>query len=220
VVVSPKSFLLSDDIHRYLVAHSAPLGQVREGLVTETGRLGDISVMQIAPEQSVFLTILTRLVRARRAVEVGTFTGMSALSIALGLPPDGHLLCCDVSEEWTAVARRAWEEAGVADRVELRIGPALDTLRSLPPDPVLDLVFIDADKTGYLAYWEELVPRVRPDGVLLIDNVLQQGRVVDPAADDASVTAIRQFNDRAVADERVELVLLPISDGLTVARKR
>jgi caffeoyl-CoA O-methyltransferase len=220
VVVSPKSFLLSDDIHRYLVAHSAPLGQVREGLVTETGRLGDISVMQIAPEQSVFLTILTRLVRARRAVEVGTFTGYSSLCIARGLAQGGSLLCCDVSEEWTEIGRRAWAAAGLADRIELRIGPALDTLKALPATADIDLVFIDADKPGYAAYWAELVPRVRPGGLLLVDNVLWSGEIIDPEVSDANTSALRAFNDLVASDDRVDTVVLTAFDGLTIARRR
>jgi caffeoyl-CoA O-methyltransferase len=216
----PKSFLLSDDIHRYLVEHSTPLDDVRRRLVEETETLGGIAVMQVAPEQSVFLTLITRLVGARSAIEVGTFTGLSALCIAQGLAPGGHLLCCDVSDEWTSIARRYWEEAGVGDRIELRLAPAIETLRSLPRDADVDLAFIDADKGGYVGYWEEIVPRVRSGGVVLVDNTLQGGAVVDPAATADNVIAIRKFNDHAVADPRVELVLLPVSDGLTMAVKR
>jgi len=218
-VVSPKSFLLSEDIHDYLIEHSTPLDDIRTRLIAETAELGGISVMQIADEQSILITILTRLLGVRTAVEVGTFTGMSSLAIALGMPPDGHLLCCDVSEEWTAVARRYWAEAGVDGRIELRIGPAIETLRALPSEATFDLAFIDADKPGYVGYWDELVPRIRPGGVLLVDNVLQNGSITDPAATHESVLAMRTFNDHAAADSRVELVMLPISDGLTVARK-
>ena len=217
--MSPKSFLLTDEIHRYLLGHSTALDDVRRRLVAETAELGGISRMQISPEQSIFTTILARLLGVRTAVEVGTFTGMSSLSIALALPVDGHLLCCDVSEEWTAVARRYWAEAGVAQRIELRIAPALDTLRSLPAEPHVDLAFIDADKAGYVGYWDELVPRIRPGGVLLVDNVLQAGHIIDPGQQDESVVAMRAFNDHAAADARVELVMLPIADGLTLARK-
>jgi caffeoyl-CoA O-methyltransferase len=216
----PKSFLLSDDIHGYLIGHSTPLDDVRRRLVAETESLGGIAMMQVAPEQSVFLTLVTRLVSARQAIEVGTFTGLSALCIAQGMAPGGHLLCCDVSDEWTSVARRYWEEAGVADRIELRLAPAIETLRSLPRDAVVDLAFIDADKVGYIGYWEEIVPRVRSGGVVLVDNTLQGGAVVDAASTAESVVAIRNFNDHAVADPRVELVLLPVSDGLTMAVKR
>jgi len=217
--VTPKSFLLNEQIHQYILEHSSTVDDIRQRLAAETAELGPISMMQIAPEQSLFTTLLTRALGVRRAVEVGTFTGMSSLSIALGMPADGRLLCCDVSEEWTAVAKRYWAEAGVANRIELRIGPAADTLKALPPDPVFDLAFIDADKTGYITYWEEIVPRMRPGGVLLIDNVLQMGRIVDPGAEGESIVAIRTFNIHAAADSRVELVMLPIGDGLTMARR-
>jgi caffeoyl-CoA O-methyltransferase len=216
----PKSFLLSDDIHRYLMDHSTQLDELRRRLIEETAGLGGIAGMQVAPEQSIFLTLVTRLAGTRSAVEVGTFTGLSALSIAMGLAPGGRLVCCDVSDEWTSVARRYWTEAGMADRIELRLGPAIDTLRAMPGAESVDLAFIDADKGGYIDYWDELVPRVRPGGVLLVDNTLQGGAVVDPSETREQVEAIRRFNARAVADERVELVLLPVSDGLTMAVKR
>ena len=215
----PKSFLLNQEIHQYMLEHSSSIDDIRQRLAAETAELGPISMMQIAPEQSLFTTLLTRAIGARQAVEVGTFTGMSSLSIALGLPSDGKLLCCDVSEEWTAIARRYWAEAGVADRIELRIGPAADTLRALSPEPAFDLAFIDADKGGYITYWQEIVPRMRPGGILLIDNVLQNGQINDPAATGESVIAMRAFNIHATADPRVELVMLPIGDGLTMARR-
>jgi caffeoyl-CoA O-methyltransferase len=159
------------------------------------------------------------LLGARRAVEVGTFTGYSSLCIARGLADGGSLLCCDVSEEWTAIARKAWERAGVGDRIELRIAPALETLRALPADPEVDLVFIDADKPNYPAYWDELVPRVRPGGLLLADNVLWSGQIVDESASGDNVNALREFNEKVAADERVEAVMLTAFDGLTIARK-
>ena len=176
--------------------------------------------MQIAPEQGAFLTLLTRLIGAKSAVEVGTFTGYSSLCIARGLPADGHLLCCDVSEEWTSVARRAWESAGVADRIELKIAPGADTLRALPDAETIDLAFIDADKPGYPVYYEEILQRMRPNGVLLVDNVLWDGRVIQADADDDNTVAIRAFNDMVKADDRVEAVILPIADGLTLCRKK
>jgi caffeoyl-CoA O-methyltransferase len=216
----PKSFFLSPEIHRYLVEHGTPPDDVQRDLIDETNGLGDIAMMQTSPEQGAFMTLLTRLVGARRAIEVGTFTGYSALAIARGLPDDGQLLCCDVSEEWTAIARRAWERAGVADRVDLRIGPALDTLRSLPRDESCDLAFIDADKPNYANYFEELVPRVRRNGVILVDNTLWSGAVVDASATDANTEAIRAFNDLVAADDRVDCVMLPVADGLTLLRKR
>ena len=186
----------------------------------ETAQMGDLSQMQIAPEQGAFLTLLTRLVGARYAVEVGTFTGYSSLCIARGLPAGGHLLCCDVSEEWTAIARRAWATAGVADRIELRLAPAADTLRALPREETIDFAFIDADKPGYPVYYEEILARLRPNGVLLVDNVLWDGRVVRSDADDDNTKAIRAFNDMVAADDRVETVMLPIADGLTLCRKK
>ena len=175
--------------------------------------------MQIGDDQGQLLTMLTRLVGARRAVEVGTFTGYSGMCIARGLAEDGSLLCCDVSEEWTAIASRAWERAGLNDRIELKIAPAVETLRALPRDAVFDLVFIDADKPGYVAYWEELVPRVREGGLLLADNVLWSGEIVDDTITDQNAVALRAFNDLVAADERVEVVVLPAFDGLTIARK-
>jgi caffeoyl-CoA O-methyltransferase len=219
--VSPKSFLLTPELHDYIVAHSAPIDDVQRDLIAETAALGSVSGMQIAPEQGAFMTILVRAIGARRAVEVGTFTGYSSLCIARGLAEGGTLLCCDVSEEWTSIARRAWQRAGVADRITLRLAPALDTLRSLPAEPHLDLAFVDADKGGYRAYAEELIPRLRSGGLLLVDNVLWNGRVLDPSADSGEDTRhIRAFNDWLVTDRRVECVLLPVADGLTMAVRR
>jgi caffeoyl-CoA O-methyltransferase len=217
---APKSFALSPEIHAYLVAHGTPPDALQRELIAETKALGGISLMQIAPEQGAFLTLITRLLGARRAIEVGTFTGYSSLCIARGLPRDGQLLCCDVSEEWTSIAKRFWERAGVADRIELRIGPAARTLRSLPKDPVLDLAFIDADKGGYADYYEEILERLRPGGLILVDNVLWMGRVVDATDADEQTEHIRRFNEQVAEDERVDRVMLPIADGLTLARKR
>jgi caffeoyl-CoA O-methyltransferase len=175
--------------------------------------------MQIGDDQATFMEILARAIGARRAVEVGTFTGYSALAVARGMGPEGHLLCLDVSEEWTAIAREYWARAGVDDRIELRLGPAIDTLRSLPNDEQFDLAFVDADKTGYPDYYDELIPRLRAGGLLLADNTLQGGRVIDESADDSSTSAIRIFNDRVAADSRVRVVLLPIGDGVSVIQK-
>jgi caffeoyl-CoA O-methyltransferase len=218
--VSPKSFLLTPQVHDYIVAHSTPIDEVQRELIAETAALGSVSGMQIAPEQGAFLTILARATGARRAVEVGTFTGYSSLCIARGLAEGGTLLCCDVSEEWTAIARRAWQRAGVADRITLRLAPAVQTLRSLPPEPHLDLAFVDADKGGYRAYAEELIPRLRPGGLLMVDNVLWDGRVLDDADSGEDTKHIRAFNDWLVTDPRVECVLLPVADGLTMAVRR
>lgn len=216
----PKSFFLAADVHEYLVAHGTPPDDVLSDLIVETAGLGPIAGMQVAPEQGALLTFLVAALEVRNAVEVGTFTGYSAVCIARGLPADGRLLCCDVSEEWTGIARRAWERAGVADRIELRIAPAIETLRALPREPTVDFAFIDADKVSYPAYYEELLARLSPRGVLVVDNVLWGGRVVDPAADDDNTSAIRAFNDLVAADERVQAVMLPVSDGLTLIRRR
>jgi caffeoyl-CoA O-methyltransferase len=215
-----KSLLpLTDELHAYLVAHGSTPDEIAQGLIDETEAvLPDVVNMQIAPEQAAFLTMITRLVGVRQAVEVGTFTGLSSLAIARGMAPDGRLICLDISDEYTAMARRYWQRAGVADRIDLRIGQALDELRKLPTEPHLDLAFIDADKTSYPMYWDELVPRLRPGGVVLVDNTLWYGRVLAPVSEDDR--AVVAFNDRVLEDERVDLVLLPIGDGLTMARRR
>jgi caffeoyl-CoA O-methyltransferase len=209
---------LTPELHEYLLAHSTPPDDVVAELITETrAALPRNATMQIGFEQAAFLRMLTTALGVRRAVEVGTFTGLSSLSIARGLADGGRLTCFDISTEYTDVARRYWKRAGVDDRIELRIGPAAENLRSLPDEPHLDLVFIDADKESYSTYWNELVPRTKSGGLLLVDNTLWSGRVVAPQSE--SDRAVADFNALAVADTRVELVILPISDGLTMARK-
>ena len=215
-----KSLGLAPQLHAYLVAHGTPPDAVQRELIAETAKLGPIAVMQVAPEQGAFLTLIARLIGARSAVEVGTFTGYSSLAIARGLAPGGRLLCCDVSAEWTTLAKRAWERAGIADRIELHIAPALETLRALPEATRFDLAFIDADKTNYANYYEEILARTRPGGLILVDNVLWGGAVVDAAAQDENTLAIRAFNEKVAADPRVDCVMTPISDGLTLLRKR
>jgi len=215
-----KSLGLEPALHRYLVDHGTPPDEIQQGLIDETRKLGGISMMQIAPEQGAFMTLLTRLLGVRRAIEIGTFTGYSALCLARGLPEDGELVCCDVSEEWTAVGRPYWERAGVAKRIDLRLAPALETLAGLPDDPPFDLAFVDAVKEEYADYLEHLHRLVRPGGVILVDNVLWGGSVIDPEKDDASTRAIRAFNDAVAADERFDRVMLPISDGLSLLRVR
>ena len=215
----PKSFFLTEDAHAYLVAHGTPPDDVQRALIEETSKLGGIANMQVAPEQGTFLTIFTRMIGAKRAVEVGTFTGYSSLCIARGLPADGHLLCCDVSEEWTSIARKYWQKAGVEDRIELRIAPGVETLESLPADASIDFAFIDADKPNYRNYYEALLPRMRPNGVIGVDNVLWSGNVLDENADDDNTKAIKAFNDFVASDDRVDVVMLPLADGLTLARK-
>src|SRR6516164_10683604 len=211
---------LRPNLHAYLVAHSSPPDALLQDLITETAeRFPGNVVYQIGPEQGTFLTTLAGLMGACHAVEVGTFTGYSSICLARGMAADGKLICCDVSEEWTSLARAYWQKAGLADRIELRLGPALDTLRALPAGASFDLAFIDADKRGYRGYWEELVPRTRPGGVILVDNTLLHGRIFE-ASPDPDALAIKEFNEHVLTDDRVELVMLPIGDGLTMARAK
>jgi caffeoyl-CoA O-methyltransferase len=218
--VNRSSIAVTPELHDYILEHSAAPDDVQRSLMEETAKLGRVSGMQIGPEQGAFMTMLTKVMEVKLAVEVGTFTGYSSLCIARGLAPGGRLICCDVSDEWTSIGRRHWEQAGMADRIDLRIAPAIETLRSLPKEPEVDLAFIDADKSGYLDYYEELVTRVRSGGVLLVDNVLWSGRVIDAEVSDDDTSAIRAFNDHVSADNRVDTVMLPIGDGLTLAYKR
>ncbi len=211
---------MTPELYGYLVAHRSPADPVLEALAAETFKLGGVSIMQIAAEQGAFMTMLTQVIGARRVIEVGTFTGYSALCLARGLPADGRLIACDVSEEWTSIARRYWAEAGVSARIDLRIGPALGTLRALSSEPVFDLAFIDADKINYRGYYEEILRRLRPNGLILLDNVLWFGMVANSEAQDDDTCALRALNDFIVADDRVESVMLPIADGLTLVRKR
>jgi caffeoyl-CoA O-methyltransferase len=215
-----RASLLGPEIADYIAERTPPPDEVLVRLQARTAELGRVAGMQIGADQGALLTMLTRLVGARTAVEVGTFTGFSSISIARGLAPGGRLLCCDLSEQFTAIAREAWAEAGLGDVIELRLAPAIETLRALPAEATIDLAFIDADKGGYAAYYEELLPRVRPGGVLLGDNTLWSGRVVDDTAVDADTLAIKAFNDLVASDQRVESYLLPVGDGLTLIRKR
>lgn len=219
---NPDNPWLDTEVARYCADRATPQPDavLRRLAADTTERFGGAAMMQIAADQGALMGLLVAVSGARRAVEVGTFTGYSALCIARALPDDGRLLCCDVSEEWTALARAAWEEAGVAHKIELRLAPAIETLRALPLDEPIDLAFIDADKSGYLAYYEELLLRLRPDGLILVDNTLWYRRVLDPEANDTDTAALKAFNDAVAADERVHTVLLPVSDGLTLIRKR
>ena len=217
---NPKSFNLSPELHAYMLEHGTAPDSVQQGLMQATEKLGGISIMQIAPEQGALMTLLTRLIGARRAIEIGTFTGYSALCIARGLPDDGELICCDISEEWTSVGIPFWEKAGVRERIDLRIGPAIDSLRAIEENQAFDLAFVDADKPSYEVYVEELIRLVRPGGLILIDNVLWGGNVIDESAEDENTLAIRAFNQKVANDERLDCVLLPISDGLTFLRVR
>ena len=215
-----KSFFLTPEIHRYIVDHIDAPDALQLELIEETAKLGPMAMMQIAPEQGAFMELLVRTSGARRAVEVGTFTGYSALCIARALGPGGKLLCLDVSAEWTAIARRYWERDGIADRIELRLGPGADTLAALPRETLFDFAFIDADKPAYRTYYEEILARLRPGGLIVCDNVLWAGRVADPAADDAQTQAIRAFNDFVAGDARVDRSMIAVGDGLMIARKR
>src|SRR5215469_2514081 len=215
-----RSMPITPELYDYLTAHSAPRDPVLEQLAADTATaFPDAAGMQIGPEQGTLMTLLTRLIGASRALEIGTFTGYSSICLARGLADGGKLTCCDVSAEWTSLARKYWQLAGVADLIELQLRPALETLQAMPATETFDVAFIDADKTGYVSYWDEVVPRMRPGGAILVDNTLSHGRVIDPAVTNANVQGIRDFNDHAAADNRVVLVLLPIGDGLTLARK-
>jgi caffeoyl-CoA O-methyltransferase len=220
--MTPRSFLLTPELADYVRAGSEAPDDVVVDLLAETAKLAERgeapATFQIAPEQGAFMQLLTRAVGARRAIEIGTFTGFSALCIARGLPDDGSLLCLDRSEEWTAVARRYWDRAGLGERIELRLGDALPTLQALPAVETFDLAFVDADKTGYPAYVEELYDRMTTNGLVLLDNTLRSGRVLDPQSDDDR--AVADLNVALAADPRWETVLLPVADGLTVLRKR
>jgi caffeoyl-CoA O-methyltransferase len=220
--MTPRSFLLTPELADYVKANSEAPDEVAVDLLAETAAMADRgeapATFQIAPEQGAFMQLLTRALRARRAIEIGTFTGFSALCIARGLPDDGSLLCLDVSAEWTAVGRRYWDRAGLADRIELRLGDAHESLRGLPAVETFDLAFVDADKTGYPDYVEELHARMTPNGVVLLDNTLRGGRVLDPESDDDR--AVVALNAALAADARWETVLLPLADGLTMLRKR
>lgn len=216
--MAPRSIGLDDAVASYVAAHSSPPDEVERQLIERTAALGSASGMQIAPEQAELLRTLTALVGARFAVEVGTFTGYSALSIARGLADGGRLLCCDVSEEWTSIAREHWALADVADRIDLRVAPAIETLRSLSQDTTVDFAFIDADKPGYIDYYEELIARLAPGGLICVDNTLWSGAVADPSNDDVNTVALRRFNEHVAADPRTRQVIVPIGDGLTLVR--
>lgn len=204
----------------YVLTHSSPPDPLLSELRAETARrFPDRATLQIGAEQGTFMTLLSRLAAPRRAVEVGTFTGYSAICLARGLAPGGRLLCCDVNADWTALAREYWARAGLGGQIELRLGPAAGTLRALPADEPIDLAFIDADKAGYPSYWAEIVPRTRSGGIILVDNTLLHGRIFSPDPD-PDARAIRDFNEQVIADDRVELAMLSIGDGVIFARKK
>jgi caffeoyl-CoA O-methyltransferase len=214
---------MTEPVHDYVVEHSEGLDELLDRLAEESDReAGDLAEMRTSPEQAALLGLLARAIGARRALEVGTFTGYGSISIARALPDDGQLVTCDVSEQWTAIARRYWAEAGLEDRIDLRLAPALETLEGLSEDEPFDFAYIDADKVSYPDYYEQCVRLLRPGGLLGIDNVLYSGHVADDGIEPQwrdSLAAIKQTNDRVVADDRVLSVMVGIRDGLTLALK-
>ncbi|MCP4230077.1 MAG: methyltransferase domain-containing protein [bacterium] len=220
--MATRTLALTDNIYDYLLDNSLREPDVLKRLRVVTDSLPNAQ-MQISPEQGQFMALLVQLLGARRTLEIGTFTGYSALVVALALPPEGKVVACDISEEWTDIARRYWEEAGVADRIDLHLGPALDTLDELlaaGEENSYDFVFIDADKTGYDSYYERSLRLLRPGGLITIDNVLRGGRVADINETDEAEVVIRELNAKIHRDERVSISLVPIGDGLTLAMKR
>lgn len=218
--MTPKSFLIPEDIADYADAHSTPPDEVLRDLVAETQETWPGSTLQIAPLQGALMSVLVRALGVHRAIEIGTFTGYSSLAIARSLAEGGTLLCLDVSDEYTSVARKYWERAGVADRVELTIGDAVESLRALPAEPTFDFAFVDAEKAQYQAYLEELHPRMHTDGLVLVDNTLWRGRVLPGRQESDADRAIAAFNDAVAADPRWESAMAPLSDGLTFLTKR
>ena len=220
--MSNRTLTLDDRLHRYLLDHSVRETPVMRELRELTARQ-EMARMQISPEQGGFMALLVELIGATRAIEIGTFTGYSALCIAQAMPPEGRLICCDISEEWTAIAQDFWERAGIRERIDLRIAPAQDTLAGLIDAGArgsFDLAFIDADKTGHLDYYKACLELVRPGGLLMFDNTLWNGAVADPDSRDEDTVALRELNDLLFRDERVSISLVPIGDGLTLARRR
>lgn len=220
-----KHLAINQALRHYIVRSSTPLAPAVSSLIERTAAVGEAAGMMVPAEQAALLTMLTRVLGARMAIDIGTFTGISALALALGMPAGGQVITCDVTDKWIDIAQAHWDRAGVADRIDFRLGPAGRTLRGLPDGATVDLVFIDADKMNYLDYYRLAVPLLRPGGLLLADNVLLDGYVVNP--DLAGETLMRSaaravdaFNAAVAADDRLEAVMLPIADGLTIARRR
>ena len=211
---------LTQDSYGYMVRNRSPEGPILAALRQETRRaVGEFAGMMISEEQGVLLRILVGALAPRLAVEVGTFTGYSAACIASALPPDGKLVCCDVSDEWTARGTPYWKRCGVAEKIDLRIAPALDTLSGLPGSLRFDFAFVDADKANYVAYFEAIVPRMRKNGLIAVDNVLWHNGLVHACNQDEETVGIREFNEHVLCDDRVESVMLHVGDGLTLMRK-
>lgn len=211
---------LTQDLYRFMLRNRTAEEQLLGELRRETEqRIGRLAGMMISEEQGLLLRILVAAIGARRVVEVGTFTGYSAACMAAALPADGKLVCCDVSQEWTSIGMPYWRRNGLSDRIDLRIAPALDTLRELPSEPPIDFAFVDADKDNYVAYFEALLPKLRPNGLLAFDNVMWHNWMMDAANQDSETIGIREFNDHILGDPRVETVMLHVGDGLTLIRK-
>ena len=220
--MSTRTIGISDQLYDYLLSVSVPPDSLWERLRDETNEVVGYN-MQVSPEQGQFMSVLIGMLGVKNALEIGTFTGYSALCVARGLPADGRLIACDVSEEWTSIARRYWKEAGVADKIDLRIGPALDTLDALIGEgssESFDFAFIDADKENYVGYYERCLKLLRPGGVVGVDNTLWGGSVADPDNQSDETIAIRALNQLVFDDSRVESCVLPIGDGLSIAHKR
>ena len=218
--MSSRTGALTGALHRYLLRLGTRESEVAQELRLKTLAATPMHAMQISPEQGAFMALLVRLIGAKRTLEVGTFTGYSALVVAEALPPDGELIACDISDEWTAVGRPFWERAGVAGKIDLRLAPAVETLDALLAEggaDSFDFAFVDADKANYDAYYERCLALLRPGGVLAIDNVLWGGRVADDAVTDEATQAIRALNAKVRGDARVDITMLPIGDGLTLA---
>lgn len=216
----PKVTALTQDLCAYLLRHHTPESRLLRELRRETHqRLGDKAKMMISEDQGMFLRILVAALGPRLALEVGTFTGYSALCMASALPPGGKLICCDLDAEWTSIGRPYWRRGAVADRIDLRVAAALETIASLPAAPAVDFAFLDADKASYIAYYEALLPRMRPNSLMAVDNVLWHNWSMDASDQDAETVGIRAFNDHVLADPRVETVMLHMADGLTLVRK-
>jgi predicted O-methyltransferase YrrM len=220
--MSNDSLGLPPDLQAYLVGHGVREPEILKRLRDETALIPEHD-MQIAPEQGAFMAMLVGLIDAKRCIELGTFTGYSSLVVALAMPAEGRIVCCDLSEEWTSVARRYWAEAGVGDRVDLRLGPALDTLDELLAGGAagtFDFAFIDASKREYPEYHERILQLLRQGGLALYDNVFWGGDVIDEKSKDPDLLGVRRLNDRLLRDERVEISMIPVADGLTLVRKR
>ena len=220
--MSNTSAFVQEDIHNYILSVTLREPELLQRLREETAS-HPMSRMQIAPEQGQFMALLVQMLGAKKTLEIGVFTGYSSLSVALALPPDGKIVACDVSEDWTNVARRYWKEAGVEHKIDLHLAPAVETLSQLLADGeagTFDFAFLDADKDNYDTYYELLLPLLRPGGTIAIDNVLWSGRVIDSEVNDADTVALKELNQKLHHDERISLSMLPIADGLTLAVKR